>query len=137
MSDTIAWQTAAGADDVAIAGASDYIGGFAPQVSQLIQLAEGVRSAHAQPLNRLNLRTRLSFSVTYAPAASASAAREDIAQLAAALAAAADDHELLEGVFGSVTWQLADAALESVNFDQLGLTVRAHYTFLGGALTAA
>ena len=137
MSDTIAWQKVDGTGDVAIAGASDYIGGFAPNLTQLVQVAEGVWSANAQPMNRLNFRTRLSFLITLAPAATAAAARAAIATQSAALATAAVDHVLLKGVFGAVTWQLANASIESVDFESIGITVRARYVFVGGAFTAA
>lgn len=135
MNHTIEWQEPDGTDAVEIAGTTDSVGDFAVDGQQLVQVAQGVRAASSRPINRRNVGVRVSFTVRYEPAASPLAAETDIVSRTAALVAATATRSLLEGVFSTLTWQLADAALESFRFSQVGTTVIGQFIFVGGAFT--
>lgn len=137
MAETIQWQTAAGGSAIDIAEAADRVSDFRVNGTPLLQPFQGVRAATVRHKGRGNLATRISFLVTYAPAATAEAAKLAAVARLQELQPTFLTHELLEGVFGSSTWQLADAALESVEFSQTGTTIFGRFSFVGGALTDA
>jgi len=135
MNTTIEWQDSDGANAVALLGTTDGVNNYSVNGQAQVQVRTALRLSAAKPTNRGNLVNRVSFAVTYAPAASALAAQQAVATKTAALLGAMVTHCLLEGVFSTFTWQLADAALESYEFLTHGLTVYGRFSFIGGAYT--
>lgn len=137
MNETIEWQEADGSNAVEIAGIADAISDLRVSGQPLVQIRQGLRQPAARPKNRGNLVNRLSFSVTYPPEATVLAAKQAIATRTAALLAAQATREQLVGEFSTLTWELSDAALESYEFSQIGVTVIGRFTFAGGAYSAS
>jgi len=129
---TIDWQEPDGSDGVALAASGDLVSEFRVNGEPLLQAMPALRADTVKHKGRGNLTTRVSFLVTYATVASAAAALEEIADLTDALKATLQTHELLEGVFGATTWQLAEAALENFELWQSGVTVFGRFSFVGG-----
>ena len=135
MAETIEWVLADGSDGIFIAVAADYVSELRVNGQPLTQVRLGLRQQNARPKNRGNTAQHVSFVVTKAPVASAALAKQYVVDQANNMAVVARTHELLSGVFGALTWELVDAALESHDLHQIGTTVVARYSFIGGELT--
>lgn len=135
MNETIAWQRADGSYPLELAGTDDAVSGFAVVGAASVQVAAGVRRQTAKPIGRGNVATRVSFIVVYAEVASPEAAKEAIAARTAALQGDMLNRKLLEGVFGEITWQLADATLETFELSFAGVSITGRYAFVGGTYT--
>lgn len=137
MAETIEFQLAGGGSAYALAGESDHVSEFRVALTPAVQAIERVRAATAQQVGRGNVSHRVSFLVTYAPAASAEAAKLQVAEIAAELAPLTLTHELLELTFGDSVFQLADCAMEPAELWHLGVTVYGRFSFIGGSYAAA
>ena len=137
MAQTFQWQTSAGGSAIDLAVDADAVSEFRVNGQQLVQPQPALRAAGQPSKGRGNLSVRISFQVALVPVASAEAARAYATTQTVALKASLLTHSRLEYVFGSSTWRLNQAALESFELWQNGITPMARYVFFGAELVAA
>lgn len=137
MAQTFQWQTSAGGSAIDLAVDADAVSEFRVGGQQLVQPQPALRAGGQRSQGRGNLSVRISFQVALAPVANAEAARAFATSQTVALKASLLTHSRLEYVFGSTTWRLNQAALETFEFWQNGITPMARYVFSGAELVAA